>query len=411
MNRHGSGHLRATLLCAALAGCASGPPARLPPPEAVYETARPAGLSGVRVWADESDPAAREEARRRFRDLVRAKRDGGSGAVAMNFLALSGGGPDGAFAAGLLAGWTESGDRPEFDIVTGISVGALIAPFAYLGPDYDDTLGTIFTELGREDVLIVRPFAALFGALGLADTTPLRRTIRALIDDAVVARIAEESRSGRALLIGTTHIDAQRPVIWDMGAIARAGDSALFADVLLASASIPGVFPPVAIEVRAAGARFAEYHVDGGVEHSVMLWPSGYDQALRAVFDFPVDQTIYVIQNNPLVTPYDPVEPSLPAIASRALSALIRSQSQGDLVSIHRAAEQTGSDFRLIFVPPQFQAPSATEFDPAYMRRLYAAAFEMGLSGVDWLTTPPRLLDRDALDAALAAQAEAALPP
>jgi predicted acylesterase/phospholipase RssA len=171
-------------------------------------------------------------------------------------LALSGGGPDGAFAAGLLAGWTEASDRPEFEIVTGVSVGALIAPFAFLGPNRDAELSSLMTGIRTEDVLDFRFFGALRGALGVADPAPLRRRLSAVVDNAMLADIARAHRDGRRLLVVTTNIDAARPVLWDMGAIAEAGARQLFLDVLLASASIPGAFPPVPIVVEAGGERF-----------------------------------------------------------------------------------------------------------------------------------------------------------
>ena len=193
-----------------------------------------------------------------------------------DILVLSGGGPDGAFGAGLLNGWTAHGDRPEFSLVTGISTGALIAPFAFLGPDYDDELKRFYTQTGTADLVSVAVFKGILGAAGLTDTTPIRAILEREITPDFVAKIAEEHRKGRRLWIGTTNLDSQRPVVWDIGAMAatgRADAPALIREVLLASASIPGAFPPVIFQVEANGKRFSEMHVDGGVTRQLFLFP------------------------------------------------------------------------------------------------------------------------------------------
>jgi len=396
----------AALGAAALAaGCgASLAPLRTPVPEAYYDVAQPVGAPGVRIWSDQFDAESRarvEEGQRAA--LIARWREAGSPpeGLRQDILALSGGGPDGAFAAGLLNGWTEAGGRPDFSVVTGISVGALIAPFAFAGPEHDADLRQIFTEFGTEDVAELQLLAVLRGALGVADTQPLRRQIAQFIDAAFLKRIADKSRRGHLLLVGTTNIDAGRPVLWNMGEIAERGDADLFADVMLASASIPGAFPPVLIDVEAEGQTFTEFHVDGGVTHSVILGPQGAAEALPRVLPFPVSRTIYVIQNNQLAPAYAPVEPRLSAIAARSLSTLIRSQTAADLGNIYSIAEAIGADFRLAFVPPGFDAPSTTSFDTAYMTGLFNRAEEMALAGTPWFEAPPGMIGRRTLQAEL----------
>lgn len=382
-------------LALALAGCAGSPTAVAPPPATLYAEAAPLGLPAVRGWGDDlsseqimrSRTAVRRGLEARWIEAGRP-----AGGIDVDLLALSGGGPDGAFAAGLLAGWTEAGDRPEFELVTGVSVGALIAPFAYLGPDYDAELRRLITGTTTADVLDFQILSALFGALGVADPKPLRRRLEAVVDASMLEAIGREHARGRSLLVVTTNIDAARPVLWDMGAIASAGARKLFIDVLLASASIPGAFPPVPIAVEAGGERFVELHVDGGVTHSVTIGPTGLDEVLSARMPFPVHRRIYVIQNNTLTPPYEPVERSLPAIAGRTVSTLIRSQSAGDLLQIWLISERTGGEFRLAFVPPGQGAASATDFDPDTMARLYDVAFEAAREGVAWLTEPPGVI-------------------
>ena len=382
-------------LAVATTACAGFAPPRTAVPDSLYEEATPASLADARYWGDGSTPQQRGKARANYIKAVTGKWEAAGRpeeGVEINFLALSGGGPDGAFAAGLLSGWSVSGTRPRFDLVSGISVGALIAPFAFAGPEHDATLRAMFTEFKAENIAILQPISALFGSLGIADTTPLRRTLSRFVDEEFLRQVAEVDLSGRSLLIGTTNIDAGRPVIWDMGKIARAGNVELFRDVMMASAAMPGIFPPVEIEVEAGGERYSEFHVDGGVTHSVVALPKGYEQVVRADLEFPIEQTFYVIQNNALEPPYSPVESWLPSIAARSLSTLIRGQTTGDLLAVYYEAEASNSAFRMTSVPSEFQAASAADFDQEYMRGLFLAAYEDALDGIAWQVSPPGVI-------------------
>lgn len=397
--------LGAAAAAAALAACAAVAPPRVPPPSALYEQAQPLMGRDVRTWGDDLDQTKVADVSAILRDgLIAEWRAAGApaGGAAMDILALSGGGPDGAYAAGLLTGLTIAGERPDFDIVTGISVGALIAPFAFAGPDYDDELEAMFTQFDTADIAELQIFAVLQGALGVADTQPLRNQIRALVDERLLARIAERHANGKLLLVGTTNIDAARPVIWNMGAIAQAGAKELFQQVMLASASIPGAFPPVAIDVWADGRPFTEFHVDGGVTRSVFLGPPGFARFAPRALPFPLRRTVYVIQNNSLAPNYDPTPSRLAAIAGRSLSALIRAQSEGDLARIALGAEALGAEFRLAFVPAGFTPPSPTSFDRTYMTGLFDAAQEAARGGnFGWLPDPPGLVARSQIMAEL----------
>lgn len=381
---------RVALFAAALflAGCAAAPQ-RAPLPAALLAEAGPGADQNVRAWGDVTTPEERARVRAIYSGIVRQKRARSGDPVKLDFLALSGGGPAGAFSAGLLAGWTETGGRPAFDIVSGISVGALIAPFAFAGPDYDPTLKRFFTETATTAAPVVDVFGLLGGALGLLDTAPLRAALETFVDETLLARVAAEHDAGRRLLVGTTNLDAGRPVIWNMGLIAKSGDIGLFRDVMLASASIPGAFPPVAIRVEAGGAVYDEFHVDGGVTHAVIVWPEGYERALVPDPSIPTETTIYVIQNNSLLRPYQPVEPRVGPIASRALSTMILVQSGEDLKAIAAAAEVVGGDFRLAFIPAELDITSTTDFDVGQMTRLYDAAFADARDGIDWMDRPP----------------------
>ena len=272
----------ASLLALALASCGAAI-ARNPVPISLESEATVVGVGSapVRFWGDELPPNANQMVKEKWAQ-VRANRPellrGGKRPV-VNFLALSGGGSDGAFGAGLLSGWTASGTRPEFDVVTGVSTGALTAPFAFLGPKYDPALKRVFTESSTRDIAIARPVRGLLGGDALSSNAPLAKIVAYYVTEDFLAEIGAEHRKGRRLLIGTTNLDAERPVIWDMGQIAVSGGPdaiVLFRKVLLASAAIPAVFPPGFVKVAANGAVYEEMHVDGGATREVFLVPTQF---------------------------------------------------------------------------------------------------------------------------------------
>ncbi len=216
------------------------------------------GPAPIRYWGDQLPPNADAIVKVKW-EQVRASRPemlARGRRPVVNFLALSGGGSDGAFSAGVLGGWTAFGTRPEFDVVTGVSTGALTAPFAFLGPKYDAALKDVFTTSDTQDIAIMRPVRGLIGGDSLASNAPLAKVVAHYVTPKFLAEVAAEHRKGRRLLIGTTNLDAERPVIWDMGAIASSGSAEaleLFRTVLLSSAAIPAVFPPGFIKVAADG--------------------------------------------------------------------------------------------------------------------------------------------------------------
>ena len=239
--------------------------ARVPYTQHEQSIAAIPGIPNARLWAD--DPIAIGTARRAVAPTIALKQP--------TVLALSGGGANGAFGAGVLSGWSASGTRPQFTFVTGASAGALIAPFAFLGPAHDETLKSVFASGEMANLLQSDTFAGLFGT-GFFKTAPLTALIARHVNAPLLEEIAREYRTGRRLYVVTTDLDAQRTAIWDMGKIATSGDPGaleLFRNVLSASASIPGVFSPVLIEVEAEGRRFAEMHVDGGVTTNILIVP------------------------------------------------------------------------------------------------------------------------------------------
>jgi predicted acylesterase/phospholipase RssA len=390
------------LIAAALsvAGCAAVPTLerKAPPNLAVAEAATIPGLTGVRSWGDFVPKDAVQEYHRIFPGLPQIGQNAPriDGRPVIKVLALSGGGPDGAFGAGLLSGWTARGDRPEFQFVTGISAGALIAPFAYLGSAYDEPMREIWTQYETSELITAQLLPGLLGGPSLADTAPLAALIAKYVDRAFLAKIAAEYSKGRILLIGTTNLDAQRPVVWNMGAIARAGTPAaveLFRQVLLASSAIPGAFPPVNIKVVADGQSFDEMHVDGGTTREVFITPvQASFRSLDKLYDQPPLRHIYIVKNGKIGADYTEVKPKTLAIASRAIATLLKRQHSGDIYRIYRDAKDGGAEFNLIAVPEAFSEKPKQAFDPVYQKALFETGYKMGRGGIKWLKIPPELL-------------------
>lgn len=385
----------ACALAAALAGCAALE--RNPVPEALASHATPQGLAYARFWGDEVPKEVVAFAQRHMPNVKRmavgAALEGGRPVV--EYLALSGGAEDGAFGAGLLVGWTRRGDRPRFEIVTGVSAGALIAPYAFLGPAYDRKLTEMWTELDAKMVATPQLLAGLLGAEALSDTKPLRELIARHIDRRMLRQIAREYRSGRLLMVGTTNLDAQRQVIWNMGEIAvaagRDGQAAkLFEDVLLASASVPGLFPPVHVKVRVGERAYEEMHVDGSATRHVFLAPAQFSlRTFDAFYARPPIRRVYAVRNAKLEPVYEPVAPNTLAIGARSLLTVTRNQAIGDLNHIYAMTQRDGAEFRLAAIPMSFRQTSAQSFDPVYMKALFKVGYDLGYRGNPWVRTPP----------------------
>nr|WP_210269955.1 patatin-like phospholipase family protein [Hyphomicrobium methylovorum] len=377
-----------------LAGCAATIPRNGISDASLAATAEIPDMSGVRFWADEvpKDPIA--EIRRRTSHLPPIARDARSvgGRKIIETLALSGGGSDGAFGAGVLAGWTKRGDRPEFEVVTGVSAGAIIAPFAFLGPSEDQKLHTIWTQYKQNEVITTQFLPALFGGPALADTAPLEALIAQYVDRPFVDRIAREYKRGRILMVLTTNLDAQRPVVWNMGEIALdRSDRAieLFRKVILASAAIPAAFPPVKIEVVAGGKIYDELHVDGGTTNEVFILPVHAPlKAFDALYPEPPIRRFYVIKNGKASPEQSVVQPTTLQIASRSISTLIKSQNQSELYRIYRITRDGGADFNFMSVPASFNYTTKEIYDPQYQAALYAEGVAEGRKGI-WLKSPP----------------------
>jgi hypothetical protein len=379
-------------------GCAT--PTRQPAvPENLQNQARIPGLEGIRYRVGNPDDLAamaREgmESVQRERAFLASSGHQGPLPPAV-YLAISGGGDNGAYGAGLLNGWTTAGDRPTFKLVTGVSTGALSAPFAFLGPQYDATLKEVYTTISAKDIVEPRGILAALTDDAMADNRPLRNLIKKYVDRELLDAIAAEYAKGRLLLVGTADLDARRGVIWNLTKLATYQDPRaleLFQTLLVASAAIPGAFPPVLIDVEVNSQPYQEMHVDGGAMAQVFVYPPSLDlKAMERKSGNQRARRVYVIRNSRLDPDWAQVERRAMSIAGRAVSSLIHTQGIGDLYKIYLTAQRDGVDFNLAYIPASFNAPHREEFDTEFMRQLYALGYDLAAKGYPWQKTPPGL--------------------
>jgi len=381
--------LSAAALQMAVAGCST--PQRLPavPVSAINQASQAFGPVRFLV-SRESDSFAAEARSALAKEQAWLASQGQTGELPpVYLLAISGGGDNGAYGAGFLNGWTAAGTRPEFKVVTGISTGALIAPFAFVGPKYDHVIKTVYTSTAQKDIFKKRKItAALFGD-SMADTGPLAKVIESYVTPDFLHEIAAEYAKGRVLLVGTTNLDSLEPVIWNMTAIAASQHPraiGLFRQILLASASIPGAFPPVMIDINIDGANYQEMHVDGGTVTQVFIYPPSFGANVNLV---KRKRVLYILRNARLDPDWASTERRTMTIAMRAIDALTTTQGIGDLYRIYATAQRDGLDFNLTFIPPTFTTPHREMFDTAYMQSLYAVGFEAAKGGYQWQKYPP----------------------
>jgi predicted acylesterase/phospholipase RssA len=347
------------------------------PPRAPFTAADEAvaavpGMPDARFWADsETD----------FENALQPQRG--------PWLILSTGGADGAFGAGLLNGLSAAGKRPDYAVVTGVSTGALMAPFVFAGPRYDAALQAVYTHTSAADIFEVGGTGESF-----LDTWPLKDLIAKEITPALLADIAAAQKAGRRLFIVTTDLDAGRSVVWNMGAIAvhsTAGgaDEAikLFRRILLASGSVPGAFPPVLIDVEGNGKHFAEMHADGGVGGQLFVTPPALMQSTSS-YKIPAD-ALYIVVNSGLAPEFQVVERNTPTILAQAVSMAIKADLRMLLDRAYVAAKKSGIGFNVATIPPSFNAPSRGAFDPDYMKALFNVGYDQGKSENPFAAEPP----------------------
>jgi len=302
------------------------------------------------------------------------------------WLILTSGGADGAFGAGLLNGLTAGGKRPDYAVVTGVSTGALMAPFAFAGQHYDEALRKCYTEVTAADVFE----AGTSTGESFVNSWPLREFIDKQITPELITDIAAAHRSGRRLFVVTSDLDSERSVVWNMGAIAAHGGehaAKLFRSVLLASASIPGGFPPVLIDVEADGKRFQEMHVDGGLGGQFFVAPPSL-MASTSDYRLPATQ-LYIIVNTGLQRDFKVVDRFAPTILTQSISMAVPVDTSLMIDRAFVVAKRSSVEFNVATIPASFNAPSKGPFDPNYMKALFQVGFDQGNGSTAFAATPP----------------------
>jgi predicted acylesterase/phospholipase RssA len=383
----------------ALAGCTATPRRDAPP--TLFSSATPAGfpaevrfLSSDRTSVEKQSAAALQRMRTSSHDgVIRA-------------LVLSGGGAGGAFGAGALVGLSRRHERPQYDVVTGVSAGALIAPFAFLGSEWDPQLTEAFTS-GRGEQMSVSGLLKLpFGAS--RRSAALTALVDHYITPDLIKAVAREAASGRLLWVATTDLDKEETVIWDLGAVAmRGGEPArkLFRDVLVASASIPGVFEPVLIHVRQEGRSFDEMHVDGAASTALFVAPVA---AYFALLDQRVLEgaRVYVLINGQIIDTPETTPFKLGAVVARTFNTALKHMAQAQVVSIDQFSEKYGMAVQSTYLPYDYPSYSSADFRASTMIPLFEYGARCAYSGRLWTT-----MDETMATVAAAAPAAKLNPP
>jgi predicted acylesterase/phospholipase RssA len=314
----------------------------------------------------------------------------------ISILALSGGGSDGAFGAGALVGLTNAGARPQFSVVTGVSAGALLAPYAFLGSEWDKQLTDAYTSGRAEHLLQSRGFGVIF------DSSVYRgRALEELVDhylsDELIQAVAHKAASGRLLLVATTNVDTGETVIWDLGSIAMNGGpsaKALFRDVLVASASIPGMFPPVIIRVQDTGGDYSEAHVDGTATVPFFVPPTLLQLSRDALNRAPT--AVYVLVDGRLSQEPKPIRLRFRAILSRSISAgmthMMRMRTTLELTAA--TAQLQGASLQYSAIPAAYPNLASFDFRASTMRSLFQYGHDCAYAGRLWISSQPAVADQ-----------------
>lgn len=319
-----------------------------------------------------------------------------------NVLAISGGGKFGAFSAGVLGGWTASGTRPNFDVVTGVSTGAIVAVFAFLGPKYDDTVKRFYTTVTDRDIYRKKPLPLALLSDSIASSAPLQRAIERAVTPELMADLACAHNEGRRLLIGTTNLDTKRLAVWDISAIAasdRTDKHELISKIILASTSVPGQFPPVRFDVSINGQQFTELHVDGGASSEVFVRLAHLNVPIEQLQSGPrplAGSNIYTIVSGKVFAEPKCVSPNLFGILGGSITSLVAAMTQNDLLRIYTLSLLTGMKFQFTALRQDFPDDEGSlKFEPLMLMKLYDEGYRVGLqggAGPDWRTQPPAVL-------------------
>ena len=366
-------------------GCITLP--RTPFTQAEQMLASPPGFGQVRYAADSDNLALM--LRTSLKPSVKGDIDA---------LAISGGGANGAYGAGLLTGWTKSGQRPEFQLTTGISAGALTAPFAFLGPAWDGELRQAIFGPKTARLLQERGLLSLLTP-GLYSKAPLEDLVRSYVTDKMIAAVAAEHAKGRRLLVGTTNLDTEQLNVWDMGAIAMKGGAEardLFAEVLIASASVPGVFPPTMIKVEEDGHAFSEMHVDGQTESAFFAIPQTLFLApiLSAP---PFHAHLFVIINGQLESKFMVTEDSTVPILGRALDVGSKAAIRSAITTSAEFCQHNSCDLSVSSLPATVKDDSL-DFSSAHLEGAFAAGESAAIDGSAWEAAPKAVTNKGISD-------------
>ncbi len=371
-----------------------------PPPQGeVYQT--PWGAVDIAAWDASRDDIFSDETVESWGEYVSEYRKQNPGKkIPYRMLALSGGGSRGAFGAGILSGWTQAGTRPEFDVVTGVSTGALMATPAYLGSEYDSAL-TLFTSIRNEDIYRPNGKLAILTRQGLFDTTPLKELLVSHIDDSMIDAVAREYRKGRTLFIGTTNLDAKVFTIWDMGKIAGSNHPEkyqLYRDIIMASAAFPIAFPPVYLPVVTdQGETYYQMHADGGIRETVFLYDFlGEFKEKMAIFglewDRDIDPQIFLLNNGKILEDekYRVVEPNTLAVAMRSMYTLLRTSAASSIFVVWASGLANGATVNLAFIPEDYDlSMGALDFDQEKMNQLFQFGRQQSIQHIAWIKREP----------------------
>ena len=385
-------------IAASLAACSSLP--RDPVPLSIFEPLTVDGFDNIRIHPfTDVKPGVRDLREAFATEGAEGYSRQANGTRLYEYLAVSGGGSDGAFGAGLLNGWTAKGDRPNFKIVTGVSTGALIAPFAFLGSARDEEIKQAYTTVDAERIFIIHNLITILSGESLADTGPFRSMVSHYITPEILDAIAAEHRKGRRLYVATTDMDREEPVIWNLGAIAASDHPQrldLFRNVLIASAAVPAVFPPVLFKVREHGQVYDELHADGGLFFQAFFVTLLIDLPGLTKSVLPKDESavhrLFVIRDGTLAPQRIQVRRSVASIATRGISTLFKVSGLNDIYRLYLGAERTGVEFNYISMPEDYKRSTNQEFDMVEMNRQFQLGFGMGVGGIPWRQLPPNVV-------------------
>ncbi|WP_153912347.1 patatin-like phospholipase family protein [Shewanella sp. TC10] len=378
----------ALLMLTILMGCSTTHTLDIRVPEKGYEQAMVADNSAInateplRFWAGEQTDFLYSELDKTTPLTVEGD--------ALNILVLSGGGAKGAFGAGVVNGLYERDELEQYTIVTGVSAGALIAPFAFLGGDEIPRLKQVMLGISDKEVIGKRNFLNTLFKDGFSNGDNMLEFIAHVYNPEMIEQIAKQHQAGRRLFIGTTQFDSGRLSIWNIGQIANSdieNKQALIHQIIAASSSIPGVFPPQFIQVNYQGEQYEELHVDGGLSAQMFFEPTktDYNQISKAL-GLSQQPYIHVIRNGMFNMPYEATPDKGMALLTRSIKSLTVLQSRGDLYKMLYDSELQQIDLHFTYVDDEFTAPSKTKamFDLEYMKTLYQYGFDKVANDTVW---------------------------